>query len=528
MTTETTTPTLPDDVAQCHAMIVHLRAAVGELAQTLQKQEREKARLLHRVQQLLEQIYGRRSEKIDPAQLLLFVEQALCSASEVEAEPEPEPNEPAPRPKGHGRRKPPAELPRLPIEHPVPDSEKVCAQCGKDKTRIGEDVSEQLEYTPASFFVIEHIRPKYACPCCQEGVTVAAKPAQPIEKGLPGPGLLAHVVVSKYCDHLPLYRQESIVARHGVHLSRKTLWGWVWAAARLLEPVVEAMRARILQSKVLHTDDTPVTVQARGGGTYTGRFWVYAGDAHNPYLVYDYTPNRRRDGPVQFLSEFIGTSESPRYLQADAFGGYDGIYAADGAYVLEVACWAHTRRKFHDARKTDANRAHRMLAWIQQLYAVEREAKALDATARLALRQEKSKPILDAVKGWMDAQQPGVLPKSPIGEAVQYAQNQWTALTRYLDDGDLSIDNNLAERNLRGIAIGRKNYLFLGSDRGGRAAAILYSLIQSAKRHDLDPFVYLRDLLLRIPTHPNKDIHRLLPDPWKTHFLPEASPTAKL
>ena len=388
-------------------------------------------------------------------------------------------------------------------------------------------MSEQLEYAPASFFVIEHIRPKYACPCCQEGVTVAFKPAQPIEKGLPGPGLLAHVAVSKYCDHLPLYRQESILARHGVHLSRKTLWGWMRAEAVLLEPVAEAARMRVLQSKVIHTDDTPVTVQARGGGTYTGRFWVYVGDAQNPYVTYDYTPSRKRDGPVEFLREFTGTPESPRYLQDDAFGGYDGIYAVKNG-VLEVACMAHCRRKFHDARKTDVNRAHQMLAWIQQLYAIERHAKDLAATARHALRREKSKPILDTIKAWLDAHRTQVLPKSPIGEAFQYAFNQWAALNRYLDDGELSIDNNVAERNLRGIAIGRKNWMTLGSDRGGRAAAILYTLIQSAKRHDLDPFVYLRDLLLRIPTHPNKDIHILLPDQWKTHLLPEATAPFKL
>jgi transposase len=527
MTTETTNSALPNDVAQCHALIVHMATRLDKLTATLQEQEREKARLLHRVEMLLQQIYGRRSEKIDPAQLLLFVEQVMAAAAKAEAEPEPETGETTAHRKGHGRQKLPVELPRLPIEHPVPDSDKVCAQCGKDKTRIGQDVSEQLEYAPASFFIIEHIRPKYACPCCQDGVTTASKPAQPIEKGLPGPALMAHVSVSKYCDHQPLYRQETILARHGVYLSRKTLWGWVWATAMLLEAVVEAMRIRVLQSKVIHTDDTPVTVQARGGGTYTGRFWVYAGDAQNPYIVYDYTPSRRRDGPVTFLREFVGTPEAPRYLQADAFGGYDGIYAADNG-VFEVACWAHARRKFHDARKSDVNRAHQMLAWIQQLYLIEREAKDLDVTRRRALRLEKSKPTLDTIKTWLDAQQSQVLPKSPIGEAFQYAQNQWTALNRYLDDGDLSIDNNVAERSLRGIALGRKNYLFMGSDRGGRAAAILYSLIHSAKRHDLDPFVYLRDLLLRIPTHPNKDIHLLLPDQWKTHLLPEATAPFKL
>jgi transposase len=504
---------LPDDLAQCHALI-------DELLSSLRQQELEKARLLARVQHLLRQMYGRSAEKIDPAQLLLFAAEAMA-AVEAEApqtevlEPEPEA---APKKKGHGRKKPPVELPHLPIEYPVPESEKVCAECGTQKKRIGQKVTEQLEYAPSSLFVIDHIQPVFACPCCQEGVTVAPKPAQPIAKGLPGPGLLAQVVVSKYADHLPLHRQEDIFGRHGVELSRKTMCDWVLASAKILEPVVELMKARTLDSKVIHTDDTPVNVRGPGGN-YQGRFWVYVGDGHHPYTVYDFTPSRRRDGPAAFLDGFAGTKEDPRYLQADAFGGYDGIYAAE-ASVFEVACWAHTRRKFYDARSSDVNRAHQVLAWVRMLYDVERDAKGFDAQQRRDLRLERSKPVLDKMQQWLDSQQGRVLPKSPIGEAVTYAQNQWKALLRYLDDGDLAIDNNAAENALRGIAIGRKNFLFLGSDRGGRAAATLYSLVRSAKRHELDPFIYLRDLFLRIPTHPNRDIHLLLPDHWKRDILP--------
>lgn len=513
MNHNTSSTKLPDDLAQCHALI-------DELLSSLRQQELEKARLLARVEHLLRQMYGRSAEKIDPAQLLLFADEAMAA---VEAETprtetvEPEP-EAAPKKKGHGRKKPPVELPHLPIEYPVPESEKVCAECGTQKKRIGQKVTEQLEYAPASLFVIDHIQPVFACPCCQEGVIVAPKPAQPIEKGLPGPGLLAQVVVSKYADHLPLYRQEDIFGRHGVELSRKTMCDWVLASAKILEPVVELMKARTLTSKVIHTDDTPVNVRGPGG-KYQGRFWVYVGDGQHPYTVYDFTPSRRRDGPAAFLDGFAGTNENPRYLQADAFGGYDGIYAAE-ASVLEVACWAHTRRKFYDARNSDVNRAHQVLAWVRMLYDVERDAKGFDAQQRRDLRLERSKPVLDRMKQWLDSQQGRVLPKSPIGEAVTYAQNQWKALLRYLDDGDLAIDNNAAENALRGIAIGRKNFLFVGSDRGGRAAATLYSLVRSAKRHDLDPFIYLRDLFLRIPTHPSTDIHLLLPDHWKRDILP--------
>lgn len=520
---EPVTSPLPDDLAHCHALIF-------EQAATIRLQEREKAQLLHRVQQLLQQIYGSRSERIDPAQLLLFVEQAVQAAQEASAgESEQAEAQCAPKKKGHGRKRPPAELPHLPLEHDVPEADKTCAQCGTPKKRIGEKTTEQLEYAPASLFVIDHIQPVYACPCCQEGVTVAPKPAQPIEKGLPGPGLLAHVVVSKYADHLPLYRQEGIFARYGVDLSRKTLCDWVMASAHILEPIVRLMTVRVLESKIIHTDDTPVKVNqpGQGGGTHTGRFWVYFGDSEHPYTVYDYTPSRKRDGPAAFLESFKGPPARPRYLQADAFGGYDGIFTANTG-VLEVACMAHTRRKFHEARDSDVNRAHQMLAWIRQLYAIERDAKDIDADARRILRVDKAKPLLDSMKTWLDEQQGRALPKSPIGGAITYTLNQWEALNRYLDDGDLAIDNNAAENALRSIAIGRKNYLFMGSDRGGRAAATLYSLIQTAKRHALDPFLYLRNLFLRIPTHPNKDIYQLLPDHWKREILPALVPPPRV
>ena len=512
-------PPLPDDLAQCHSLIHSRDALIDELTATIRLQEREKALLLHRVEQLLRRQYGRSSEKIDPRQLLLFLADAMQKAqAELDEAVEPEP-EPKPKKKGHGRKKPPAELPHWPLEHPVPDADKVCAECGTEKKRIGQKVTEQLEFAPASLFVIDHIQPVMACPCCQSSVTVAPKPAQIIEKGLPGPGLVAHVVVSKYCDHLPLHRQEDIFARHGLELSRKTMWDWVRAAALTLEPVVALMTQRVLESKVIHTDDTPIDLRGRGLNGQ-GRFWVYLGDGEHPYTVYDFTPNRRRDGPVQFLRDFKGDEQSPRYLQADAYGGYDGIFTTANG-VFECACWAHARRKFHDARNSDVNRAHQVLAWIRQLYEVEHDARELDAAQRRAMRLERAKPILDTIADWLGAQEGRILPKSPIGEAVTYLRNQWHALARYLDDGDLAIDNNAAENALRGIALGRKNYLFIASERGGRAAATLYSMVRSAKRNGIDPFAYLRDLFLRIPTHPNKDIHQLLPDHWKRDILPE-------
>jgi len=496
---------LPQDVAACHAMIL-------ELIESLKKAGRANEQLQARIQQLLQRLFGPRAEKIDPSQLVLFG-QEIAQAAQPQTPPD-EPEAPAaPKKKGHGRKRIPKEIPRIRIEHTVPPEQCVCEECGRQKDKIGEEVTEQLDYTPASFTVYEHVQPILACRCCQEHVVTAPKPPQPIEKGLPGPGLMAQIITAKYCDHIPLYRQESIYARHGVELARTTMCGWVMSGAELVVPVVDAMIARVVQSKVIHTDDTPVRVQGDEAGAYTGRFWVYIGDGNNPFTVYDYTPSRKRDGPMAFLKDFGKDPAVPSFLQADAFGGYDGIYAASS--ILEVACMAHGRRKFYDARGTDPIRAHQVLGWIRQLYAIETQAKDLDAAERAAMRQEQAGPILDIWYKWMVDQLPLVLPKSPIGQAIQYALNQWTALNRYLQDGDLDIDNNPAERALRGIAIGRKNWLFLGNDRGGHAAARFYSLIMSAKQNGLEPFAYLRDLFLRIPGHPNKQLADLLPDRWK-------------
>jgi transposase len=505
---------LPNDVEQCHALI-------EELTATLHEQQRQAARLQKQVEHLLKRLYGPRSERIDPGQLTLFGEQAQAQTPAPEQTAEEQ--APAPKPakgKGHGRKPLPKDLARKRIVHDAPAEDKKCPECGADKKRIGEEVSEQLEYVPASLYLLEHVRPKYACPCCEEHVAVGDKPAKVIAKGLPGPGLVSHIAISKYCDHLPLYRQEFMLARQGAPLSRKTLCGWLMRCAEKLEPLIELMKQEILSSKVLHTDDTPVRVQGgKKNGAFTGRFWVYVGDKLHPYTVYDYTPSRKRDGPQLFLDGYTG------YLQADAFQGYDGIYA--GGEVLEAACWAHARRYFYNARSSDPDRAHRVLAWIRQLYKIEREAKKLDAEGRRALRQEKSRPILlgseqaedeerkQGLRQWLIEQQTQALPKSPIAQAISYTLNNWEALMRYLDDGDIDIDNNQAEQALRSIAVGRKNWLFLGSERGGRAAAVYYSLIQSAKRHNAEPFAYLRDVLLRLTPAPPADLGALLPDRWK-------------
>jgi transposase len=403
----------------------------------------------------------------------------------------------------------PADLPRVRQVHPLAAEDQHCPACGTARVQVAEKISAQLDYHPASLFVVEHVRPVCVCPKCQGQVAVAPVPVQPIEKGLPGPGLVAQVLVSKYADHLPLHRQEAIFRRHGVELPRSTTCGWCAAAATRLEPLWERTRARILLSRVIQTDDTVVPVlDDRRAQTKTGRQWAYVGDVTQPLILFDYTPDRSHDGPQRILAGYQG------YLQADAYAGYDFLFAA--GLIREVACWAHARRKFHDARQTDAPRACAMLGRIRQLYALEAEARdrGRSEAQRHDLRQERAPPLLQSIHQWLLAEQPAVLPKSPIGEAISYALNQWTALNRYLEQGFLEIDNNAVERALRVVAVGRKNWLFAGADAGGRTQAILYTLIASAKRHGVDPYLYLRHVLLAVHTTSVQQIDDLLPDAW--------------
>jgi hypothetical protein len=373
--------------------------------------------------------------------------------------------------------------------------------------------------------VVEHVQLKYACPCCHCGVVQAEKPAQPIEKCIAGPSLLAHVIVSKYCDHSPLYRQEGILARHGVELSRALLCQWAMMSAEELEPIVKAMSAAVLRSHVVATDDTPVDVHTEQGN-HQSRLWVYVGDALNPYVVYDFSWTRGGEHPAKFLGDFGGV------LLADAFSGYDALFTREGG-PTEAGCNAHARRYFFEAKSQEPALVARVLRLYKRLYAVEREAKekwpALTAAAptaealaeavagRLELRRRRSRPIMKALGKTIDIirRRELALPKSPLGKAITYAQGQWDALTYFLSDGRIEADNNCSERAIRPLALGRKNWLHLGSRRGGRAAAVLFSLVQSARRHGIDPFVYLRDLLTRIPTHPQSRIHELFPDHWQ-------------
>jgi transposase len=504
---------LPQDVGLCHAVIEQLTQTNADLTRKL-------AQVEHYLAQLLRQRYGPRSERCDPAQLALFQAAAEESATADAAE-EPVVQTPVRQHvrRGGGRNELPADLPRKRIEYPLPPEALPCPCCGKERTKFGEEISEQLEFVPASLLVIEHVRFKYACRDCQEQVAIADKPPQPIEKGIPGPGLLAATITSKYGDHLPLYRLEDIFGRHGAELSRATLCGWMKQSAELLVPLYELFRRRVLASRVIHTDDTPVPVlDASLPHTRTGRFWVYVGDRRHPYVVYDYTPSRKRDGPAEFLKGYEG------YLQADAFGGYDGIYTGSQGKIREVGCWAHARRKFFEAKETASRLAHEALVRIGELYALERQAQEAELSAEeiRGVRQEQALPKLAAFRGWLEELRLDALPKSPIGIAARYALANWQALVRYCEDGELAIDNNVAERAVKPCAIGRKNWLFCGSDGGGRTAAILFTMTASAKRNDLDPFAWLRGVLTQLPLlraagtlPPDELLHPLLPDVWQ-------------
>jgi transposase len=495
---------LPDDLGLAHEII-------RQQADTIQQSQRRIEQLEHQVELLLRRQYGPRRESVDPNQLRLFTEDIPEDVAEGsdEAPPESEQAKPKRRWRRKGRQTLPESLPRKRIEYELDAEELPCPDCGHTRTRIGEEISEQLEYIPSSLLVIQHVRCRYACRACQEHVALADKPPQPIDKGLPGPGLLAQTITGKYSDHLPLYRLEDIFARHGVVLSRATLCGWMARSAELLTPLYDLMVKRVLLSTVIHTDDTTVPVwDPTLPKTRTGRFWDYIGDVRNPYVVYDYTPRRTRDGPERFLKGYCG------YLQADAFSGYDRMCA--GPDVTEVACWAHVRRKFYEARTSAPVPAHAALARIRQLYRIETAAEGFSAEDRRALRQRQSVPLLTAFGEWLTEQGRLALPKSPIGQAIAYARSNWAALCRYPDHGELSIDNNLAERMLRAQAIGRRNWTFLGSDRGGRTAAVLYSFTGTCKHHDIDPFAYLADILRRLPSYLAGQLVELLPDVWFT------------
>jgi transposase len=491
--------------------IDELERALDQTAAQYDRLKQEHAELEETLALLRRYIFGRRRERFldDPGQGHLF------DIPEFIVEPEPAPpipaNDPAaPQPKAARppRRTRLDHLPHIRIEHDLSEPEKTCSCCGGPEQRIGEDESRELDFIPARLEVKVHILPKYACPACRDGVASPPVPPQPVPGGIAGAGLIAFVITSKFADHLPLYRLEDILTRHGVYLARSTLCDWVRNAAELLEPLAELQKTLVLQSPILWTDDTPVTVL--GGdepGSSTGRFWVYIGDEEHPYSAYDFTVSRTRDGPAEFLKDYRG------FLQADAYGGYDGIYLDSQGRIVEVACWAHARRKFFDAVTNAPREANQVLEWIRRLYDIEDRARDFTPAARQVLRQQEALPILDRLENYLAELKGRNLPKSALVKAVNYARNQWAALRRYTTDGRLTIDNNVSERTLRLQAIGRRNWSFLGSAEAGPRAAVLFTILAGAKRHRLEPWAYLRDVVLRLCAG-ESDLESLLPDRW--------------
>jgi transposase len=517
------TSVLPDldtlDADALKALVVEKHALIVEQHAELKWRQAEIENLKLLILKLKRMQFGRRSEKLDRKieQLELQLED-LEAAQPVEPAPSEEPEE---KQTSTGSRRPrrkplPPELPRETVTLP-PDQES-CPDCGGALGDLGEDVSETLEYVPGYFKVIRTVRPKRSCKCC-DCIVQQPAPNRPIDRGLAGPGLLAHVLVGKYADHLPLYRQSEIYAREGVELERSTLAGWVGGAARTLEPLVDALKNYVLDAVKLHGDDTPVPVLEPGRGkTKTGRLWTYvrddrpAGSADAPAVWFAYSPDRKGIHPAGHLRNFRGT------LQADGYAGFNAIYA-EGT-IDEAACWAHARRKFYDLYEAHRSPvAEEALKRIGELYGIEKAIRGRPPDERLRIRQARARPILDSMKSWFEDRLLKLSAKSDVTKAVNYALNRWPALTRYCTGGGLEIDNNAAERALRGVALGRKNYLFAGSDTGGQRAAATYSLIGTAKLNGIDPEAYLAHVLARIADHPVTRIGELLP--WNIAGLPK-------
>lgn len=488
---------LPDDVKQLKHMVLTLLGQIDDL----------QGQLLY----LKRQMFGKKSEKLNPHQLLMF--QGLYDELKAKLEDE-QPNAPKtqrtrPNTNHKGRKPLPPDLPRDTVEIEPPASEKICPDCHQEKQRIGEEVTEKLDYIPASIRVKKIVRPKFACKHCENHVSIAELPAMAIDKGIPAEGLLAHVITSKYADHLPLNRLEGILKRHDVDIPVSTMCDWVARCADLLTPLVKRSRAKILASAKVHCDATvvPVKSKKRKGSTYDGYLWAYIGTDGNVY--FEFTPTQSRAGPNAFFDGYAG------YVQVDAHTSFEALFQ-DGSAMTEVGCHAHARRKFDQAMDHDPVRSCQALLIWKALYRIEKQAQkeGLDCEALLKVRQDQAVGLLEQLHDYLIEWQPQVLPKSPIGKAVTYSLNQWEALNRYTQDPILSIDNNLAERTLRMVALGRKNWLFAGSERGAHRAAVIYSLVAGCKLCGHDPYAYFRDVLTKISTHPSHRIDELLPSHW--------------
>jgi transposase len=510
------TATLPTDPEMLRAFAARLQAELYAKTLHIEKLKAELA-LLKRAR------YGRSSERIEQLELLigeLEADEAQHEASEPATAPDkPRSTGPAPR----GRQPLPAHLPRERVEH---EPACACPACGSTRlSRIGTDERELLEYVPSHFKVIVHVRPKMSCRAC-ETIVQPPLPSLPIERGRPGPALLAHVLVSKYCDHAPLYRQSGIYARAGVELDRSTLADWVGQSAALLAPLAEAITRHVKSGATLHADDTPVPVLDPGRQqTKTGRLWVLVRDERPcagpapPAVSYLYSPDRKGEHAQKLLAGCRG------FLHADGYAGFNRLYEPVGrASLTEVGCWAHARRKLYDVHAaTNSPLAKEALERIGQLFAIEAEINRHEPQHRLATRQELSLPKLDGLRAFLEQSLATISRKSSLAGAIRYSLARWSALCRFTGDGRLEMTNNAAERAIRPLALGRKNWLFAGSDNGGRRAATIYTITRTATLNGHDPEAYLADVLARIADHPINRIDDLLPWRWRPTGKAQAS-----
>ena len=495
---------------------------INEMAETIAQQERQ-------IEWFKRQLFSSRSERLrgerdnGPGLFDDVTPAEVAAAAEPTSAEEPADDEgEAPRRRRRGKRKPiPDHLPREDRIHDLPESEKA------GLVKIGEEVSEQLAIIPGQVYVIRHIRYRYArIEQCLDGsepnVITADRPVEGLPRCIADPSLLSFIVTGKFTDHLPLYRQQDMLERNGVSVPRSSMCRWVIELAVLCRLLLVLMKDRVLQSRVILADETPVRQQVGAGGhgprgpTKRCYFYSYVGDEDHPYIIYDYQQTRGREGPNGWFTDDNGDPNYHGLLVCDGYAGYGELFNPHGQWqMMHVGCWAHARRKFYDIRTQFPGPCHDVLGRIRSLYAIEREAQALSPEDRQVMRDERSRPIVEELLAWCSEQNNQVLPRSGLGEAIGYMLGQADALRRYLDDGHLPIDNNACERSLRGIAIGRKNWLFTGSEAGGRAAAAMFTLIASARRHGLDPQAYLTDVFTRLPATPISQLHQFLPDQWQ-------------
>jgi len=503
------------------AQIAERNAQISERDDRIANRDAQIKELQSQIAWFKNRMFGTRSEKIDSQQLLLFNElQAQLEALQKEHEDNAETEKITyTRKKGHGRKPLPDDLPTEDVEYPLEDSD--CPCCGGAMRKIGEEVTEELDFHPGSLFKRRHVRFKYACRQCEEGVFIPPMPPRPIDKGIPGPGLLAHVLTSKYADHAPLNRLQGMLRRHGVDISVSTMCDWVGRMADLLRPVYDGLQSQLLAGRQIQSDATevPYLLRSEKKKVAKGYLWTYLCESSR-LVLYDFTTSQGRAGPSRFLQGFSGT------LLTDGHASYNEIVA--GASLIRAGCWSHARRKYYDARFDDRKRCGLMLKLVQELFAVERRAKDTRAQSadsseifgdaeHLALRQAESAPLVQSIRDCVDEWSLAVLPRSSVGKAVTYMRNQWKTLLVFLNDPTLPIHNNRSELSMRHPVVGRNNWTFAGSEAGGHRAAVIYSLVGTCKANGLDPFAYLKDVIDRIPR--GEDPNRLHPAAWKAEQL---------